>query len=78
MPAATTVKEVQAALVSWSVSFEAAAGRAPTDKDKQESLQYRQLQRQYKKLRGSSAGDGGGESRRRSASTRCAAWPSRS
>ena len=49
MPAATTVKEVQAALVSWSVSFEAAAGRAPTDKDKQESLQYRQLQRQYKK-----------------------------
>lgn len=53
--------EAQAALVAWSVSFEAAAGRPPTETDKATSAQYQSLKKAYKKAR-----DGGGGHREKS------------
>jgi hypothetical protein len=59
----SSAAELQQALVAWGVSFEAAAGRAPTEKDKAESGEYQRLQRKYKKLRSEGRSDGRGDGR---------------
>ena len=57
------VDQIRAALVQWSATFEATAGRPPTDQDKQASEQYQKLARRLKELtrgaHGGSCADGG-------------------